>query len=143
MDAKTLEGVLMLKYSSKESWLGEKGRDSGIEKGGKKRRRVGGIKCDDAITTEERQKKLKRKDGICFAGEEFKSVRSRHSTREGGGTSARWRWRVACLAPACPRHGASYDKADRLIHHLLRQPACAKFRREKICDRLDSILHRK
>ena len=104
---------------------------------------MGDSKCDKAIRKEGRAKQLQRTEGVCFAGEEFNSVRSRHSTREGGGTSARWRWRVACLAPACPRHGASYDKADRLIHHLLRQPACAKFWREKIGDRLDSILHRK
>ena len=144
MDAKTLEGMLMLKYNSKQSWIGGAKRGAiGIEKKRKKRTRVDDSKFGEDIRKEGKSKRMKRTEGICFAGEEFDSVRSRHSTREGGGTSARWRWRVACLATGCPRHGASYDKADRLIQHLLRQPACAKFWREKIGDRLDSILHRK
>ena len=61
------------------------------------------------------------------AEKEYDTVRSRHSTREGDGTSARWRWRVACLAPCCPRKGLSYDKADRLIHHVTRQTGCRTF----------------
>ena len=62
-----------------------------------------------------------------IAEKEYDIVRSRHSTREGDGTSARWRWRVACLPPCCPRAGLSYDKADRLIHHVTRQAGCRTF----------------
>ena len=137
---------MKLKYKSKEGWICmEKEcndeRDKRENKGKREKTRKEIISGQDG--TQDRVKKISRREGMCFAGEEFNDVRSRYSKREGGGTSARWRWRVGCLAPNCPRKGASYDKADRLIHHLTRQPECAKFWREKIGSRLDDILCRK
>ena len=99
---------MKLKYSSKETWICGKKEGSSAEKQRSRRKRVDDGKKDSTTEGREREKKTKRREGVCFTGEEFDRVRSRHSTREGGGTSARWRWRVACLA----RAGAAYDKAD-------------------------------
>jgi len=86
--------------------------------------------------------KQKNKPQKEIAAREYDLVRSRHSTREGDGTSARWRWRVACLAPGCPRAGLSYDKADRLIHHVTRQTRCRAFWIEQLGqERVDKIVN--
>ena len=143
MEGKRLEMLMKLSYVSKEGWISDKKKDNDDED---ERRRKGKDERNKVERKDRRMdsgKKMKRREGMCFAGEEFDAVRSRHSKREGGGTSARWRWRVGCLAPDCPRRGASYDKADRLIHHLTRQPSCANFWRKKIGSRLDDVLRPK
>lgn len=144
MEAERLNNLMKLKYNSKETWIRKKDEEREVVKCRIRNTRVWGKdreiqKGGNGIET----RSSRKRDGICFVGKEFDSVRSRHSTREGGGTSARWRWRVACLAPGCPRGGASYDKADRLIHHLSRQQTCANFWREKIGDRLDMLFNQK
>lgn len=143
MESKSLEMLMKLKYSSNEGWVTGNKQDNDEQEEKRMKRKEGRNKIARSEGRTDRAKKLKRREGMCFAGEEFDAVRSRHSKREGGGTSARWRWRVGCLAPDCPRRGASYDKADRLIHHLTRQPSCANFWREKIGSRLDDVLRRK
>lgn len=74
-----------------------------------------------------KQPKSRKRNDKWVCSEKFDCVRSRHSAREGGGSSARWRWRVVCLAPGCSRAGVSYDKSDRLMHHVSRNPVCKLF----------------
>ena len=112
------------------SGRGADANDGGIEgkgcvKGAKRKKR-------ERKESKVKEKKATRRNDKWICSEKFDCVRSRHSAREGGGSSARWRWRVVCLAPGCTRQGLSYDKSDRLMHHVSRNPTCKLFWEEKI-----------
>ena len=102
-------------------------RKKGEKKGEKRKFERGTMQRGKRKRNEKETKKKKGSKEKWVCSEKFDCVRSRHSAREGGGSSARWRWRVVCLAPSCPRGGVSYDKSDRLMHHVTRNPTCKQF----------------
>ena len=125
--------ALKVGYVCLKEWEEIMGEKKKAEKKGEKRRCESGERQRQKRKRREKEKKEKKgskEKWVC--SEKFDCVRSRHSAREGGGSSARWRWRVVCLAPSCPRGGVSYDKSDRLMHHVTRNPACKQFWEHKL-----------